>query len=644
MSSSQLSQLSDGTEKGQSPPAYRSVKDLPYELREHCVIYFEEGLYLQALNLLISLITAGTSSSPNAPAFLPPPQHLALAATLVVHPTTTTRAPSGDHLQASNAALRLLRLTNRLFGPLNANFATAFAFSSPSRNRRGGGARRNRGDEDLSPAGAGEDLDAVSTGLATTGSLWVQAEDVWQAVGWAFNCSVLYPKRWARWKLWLDFLIEVLEDDWAERERTSESILLEDEDAQQSAEEVLEESLLVKYMPTSLSGYGGNRRIVRAIFADGSPKALNEFKEVFRNETKERAKKEPDVLTKRHEKVNIEEDFYADYQDEDEDSDPAVEGGAKRRKRSSSRRPSRHPSSKAASDDSDGSNNRRNNPESDDDMSDADSTSSPLPASDPTPNGSSELGDASALLLRHRLMFLLSTVSARLPNTFTNLEFLYDRYVEHMRVLPLTTFHLFITAPSARAEHAFFNAAAYSSILQILLRVLTGASTSPDLLPPTTTTTTPTTTTTENHKKKKRNLRNNSTPTSSTDPDHDHDQDHDTPTDELTQPKLERWYLPHAATSSSLTNNVRVSLVLETLMRLLLMHVGLTATPALERALEAGIRARREKIAGDGRRKTKVSSKGWEWRALMGSEGRLRAMVGLLKEMEVGSEKEEKDG
>jgi hypothetical protein len=58
---------------------------------------------------------------------------------------------------------------------------------------------------------------------------------------------------------------------------------------------------------------------MRAILADGSEKAVNEFGEVFKNETKER-KKEP-VALKARKPLNIDEDKWGDYdvrEDEDE--------------------------------------------------------------------------------------------------------------------------------------------------------------------------------------------------------------------------------------------------------------------------------------------------------------------------------------
>src|SRR2546423_6130687 len=69
---------------------YRPARALPFELSRHVLIYFEEALYSQAFNLLISLLSSSSAArDPGTPAFVPSPVHLSLAATLAVHPTLT---------------------------------------------------------------------------------------------------------------------------------------------------------------------------------------------------------------------------------------------------------------------------------------------------------------------------------------------------------------------------------------------------------------------------------------------------------------------------------------------------------------------------------------------------------------------------
>ncbi|KAL8698400.1 MAG: hypothetical protein Q9224_001871, partial [Gallowayella concinna] len=261
-------------------PAWRPVKQLPYELREHCIIYFEESLYVPALHLLISLLNAGTSSTTPTPAFLPPPQQLAFVATLALHPSLTTRAQSEDKLQASNLALKYLRLVLTLVGPINGKLRDAFAFSTVETSSRRGAKRRTTGD-DLSPTK--DDLDGINTDLANAGSVWARAQDFWHLVGWAFNCSVLHARRWERWQLWLLYMVEVLDKDWA----LSAQMRADDPNHERDPRET---SMIVQYLNGGDIPARQERRILRAIFADGTAKSTGEFSEIWRNETKERKK------------------------------------------------------------------------------------------------------------------------------------------------------------------------------------------------------------------------------------------------------------------------------------------------------------------------------------------------------------------
>ncbi|KAI9719077.1 MAG: hypothetical protein M1812_003707 [Candelaria pacifica] len=546
-------------ETNQKPPnRYRAARQLPYQLKENCLIFFEEGLYSQGLTLLLNLLSAGTSTASSTgqpvPAFAPPHQHLSLAATLVVHPSLTTRASSNERIRASNTALRLLRLSNKLLGPVNANFATAFTFNNP------GGLRRSTNNwrrvTDAESPSSNEDQDSVNNVLAKAGSLWTRAEDFWQVVGWAFNCSVLWPKRWARWKLWLEFMLDVLRDDWEERVRMNE-----EREEWDNEMDYLEESMIVKYLPSDFSRYGGNRRIVRAVFADGSPKCLNEFKEIFKNETTERTKKNS---TKKLEvKVNVEEDIYADYMEAEEDSDdeetqthePAI--------------------ASPSSDDSVYITPHNNRP-----------TNKPSPI---VPNGATLFGGMESLNLRQRFLALLSQTSASLPQTFTPLQTLYDLYVENIRPLPLATFSLLLT-PST----PYLPPSALSSLSQLLLRSLLSSNAPLPSTLITLNTTTP----------------NNTQIIAN---------------DELTQEILERCYLPYAANTKNVLDNTKVGLLVEGLLRLLARHEILVWTESLEFAVEEGVRNREMKVRDDGRRSRGGVGKGEEMAWLKGNRERMRA-------------------
>ena len=373
----------------------------------------------QALTLLTSLLTSGNSSNHLSAAFVPPSQHLALAATLAVHPSLTIRARSADLLQAANLALRYLRLVHQHVGPVNANFREAFAFTSAETSSRRGGSARRRAGEGASPVA--QDAENVNTDLASIESLWARAEDFWHVVGWAFNCSVVNKRRWERWRVWLEYMLQVLEDDWNLRRNMAD---VENDDRR---EDPREESLIVQYLGPDGARTGKERRVVRAVFADGSPRALSEFKEIWRHETRER--KPDSAATKKLEtKVNVDEDIYGDYLKDDDSSD----------------------------------------------LEDAPSGTSPpstpsSPSRTPTlPSGASPLGGPVALNLRLRLLSLLSTVSATLPSTSTPITTLYDLYLTQIRPLPLPSFSVLLSPTSLR----HFAPSAASSLTQYILRSL----------------------------------------------------------------------------------------------------------------------------------------------------------------------------
>ncbi|KZF18980.1 hypothetical protein L228DRAFT_286213 [Xylona heveae TC161] len=609
MTSPGLLDTQKGPEKNsKQEKKYRPVRPLPYELRQHCIIYFEEELYHQALSLLLDLVGGGTDTwgFPHAvPAYVPPPQHFALAATLIVHPGLTTRARSSEFVHASNAAVRLVRIANKLMGPINADFGTAFTFTGLSVSRRGGGSSRRRVAAEQIAAPRHEDADAINSEIANEGGLYALAEDFWHVVGWAFNCSVSWKRRWLRWKLWLETMLEVLEDDWIARE----NLWLDNEDGEEELE-VLENSLIARYLRTDLNRYGGVRRIVRAIFADGSSTNLNEFREVFRKETKERKRKQ-DPIFKREQRVNIDEDNFGDYLDENEDDDDdddntgadpyanleellAEDGTPEQSGKRKRGGPGRRVAVKAEEDTKGNS------------MTVFDS---PSFSSEDAFNGSEPLGGMEAVQLRRRLLYLLSAVSHALPDSFTPITSLYDLYLDHLRPLPLAKFNLFISPIPVPT----FNPSAHSSLVQLLLRSML-ASSAPAL---------PRAGPARGSRGER--IRKSGDSTSL--------RDSSELSDFLTQDLLERHFLPFAASSAGPADNAKVSLMLECLMRLLAMHVGLSRSPTLgsssqepnegsvdksqdedpsqgtlRRAVEQGIAAREEKAAKpEGRKRKKVA-------------------------------------
>ncbi|KAL1900165.1 hypothetical protein Sste5346_002475 [Sporothrix stenoceras] len=126
---------------GPSSP-YRPVRNIPYQLRDHIRVFLEEKMYGEAIQLLTSLAAAGgsdglnllptatTTSTPTTetPIWLPPPSHLAVLASLAIHPAYTTRTQDGTDLRVAGHAMQYLRHVLTVAGPVGAEMATAFAY------------------------------------------------------------------------------------------------------------------------------------------------------------------------------------------------------------------------------------------------------------------------------------------------------------------------------------------------------------------------------------------------------------------------------------------------------------------------------------------------------------------------------------
>jgi len=101
--------------------------------------------------------------------------------------------------------------------------------------------------------------------------------------------------------------------------------------------------------------------------------------------------------------------------------------------------------------------------------------------------------------------------------------------------------------------------------------------------------------------------------------------------DVLTQVNLECCFLPFAANTSSIEDNAKVSLLVETLFRLLATYGGIEYTPELIAAIDIGIKAREKKCTGT-RKKKSGSAKddeGMIW--LNASAERMRLLLGHYK-------------
>lgn len=385
------------------------ARQLPLELKQHCQIYLEENLHILALRVLGRLQSASIKTAVpamnwtpckhdgNESIYCPPPNQLAFLGTLMVHPDLTTRLREDHWANVSSTALEYLRNILRSVGPVNARFQDAFRFGQSLRRSRGG-----------TPDGydAADDVGGEPQLYGRYGkhSVWRRGQDFFNVVGWAFNCSVLYPNRWDYWRQWLEFLFDVIEADLEERTRLDEQA-----HAQAGGEDgqcryaLLADSMLAGYVNQRNGRTGGLKWIVRVIFADGQDSSASLFQEVWDKEHKGLSRNK--TLKKRKRKINIEKGDF---------------GG----------------------------------------LLDDDSVYSSQNSEPPTPQKKksfAEKHDASALessyvesiALRQRLFAMLSYLCHYLPKPPLDLPELYETYETQIRSLPLSLFTAFVDSTTS---------------------------------------------------------------------------------------------------------------------------------------------------------------------------------------------------
>ncbi|KAM4054696.1 major facilitator superfamily transporter [Hirsutella rhossiliensis] len=300
-----------------TPCPYREARQLPRQLKDHCQIFLEEQIYTCAINLLNSTLGSGLSrETPTRKAVpVPPPSHIALLATLVVHPLHTTRADNPDHLIVSSLALDYLRNLLTIAGPINAGFRAAFQFYSTPRRSRRPAHTGHASDSDMSDGDSDRDLDLVRGRMANEASVWSRGQDLWSTVGWTFNTATVHPHRWRYWKAWLELLLDVLDADWAERERLDHEA--HEAGGKRGDEPVTSraESMIYMYMEQRDGRQTGHKRIIKALFADGGSLSSSAFPEVFEKEP--RGPKKASRKRKREQALDLVNDKFGDYFDDD---------------------------------------------------------------------------------------------------------------------------------------------------------------------------------------------------------------------------------------------------------------------------------------------------------------------------------------
>lgn len=230
------------------------------------------------------LISGSSWSEANGrlPTFVPPAGFIAFISTLTVHPSTTTKAKSSEKLEASTHANRYLRQLSLVAGPRNARLADAFCFHTKAAFRGRGSLSYKR--RDTSVEDVDQDIRVIDAKIAGDQGLWARAEDFWHVVGWAFNCAAQKSARWPTWKLWLENMLDLMEVDLRECAHAEALVA-----GKGLNETVGGKSMIAQYVHggTAGLGHGQRYRIMRAIFAHGTSTDRKEFKEIWKDETKE---------------------------------------------------------------------------------------------------------------------------------------------------------------------------------------------------------------------------------------------------------------------------------------------------------------------------------------------------------------------
>lgn len=506
--------------------------------------------------------------------------HLSIAATLLVHPTTTTRLERSAEVDAPHLALRLLRLLTTLVTPTEAKLDVAFSFARAQTSRSG---HRSHAGEVVDTQEGGNDSKPLHLGLAAEDSLWSRAQDFWHVVGWAFNCSVLHPERWEYWQIWLEFMCGVIEDDWAKREQEFQSHSTQNDGSTEGTEgkrkisssmgldgpPIFKESLIFQYISSEFAA-GQPRRIFRAIFADGSSSSFNEFRQVFDRELVLRSNK-PRANSKKRDRVNIDRGQYGDYLSEDETDGENNEAAGVQTPQSGSKSPA------VASKPRRSKRTRRGT------RSAADSSTGQEAEEGQTTTqhaGISSIGGLGSLNIRKRLLNILLKVSLQLPKEFTASPKLFQNFIDYIRHQPLPIFQAFVS-PYVLQQ---FSDAELSTLCELLLF----------------------------------NLCESSAP--------------ETEEGTLTQTKLELCFLPYATASPRVVDNIKMSILLESCIVLLAKSNMLSATDEFKKAVETGILRRAERSMDQIRRnQTSRQQEPIEWSWLVESGERLNYLVELLQ-------------
>lgn len=340
---------------------------------------------------------ASKQSRKTKPIPIPPPSHLALLNTLLVHPLHTTRADKPDHLDVSSQALAYLRNLLTTVGPVNADFRSAFQFQLAPRGGRRWTQHGTGNDSDDSDDDASGDEERLRGKIANESSLWSRGQDFWTTVGWAFNCSILYPNRWRYWKVWLEFMLDVLEADWEERDRRDQEAYRASGKSGDIPHTSRSQSMILMYMEQQGGRQNGIKGILKSLFADGDELSSSAYREVFDKEP--RGPRKQSKKRKREQVLDLENDKFGDYFD-----DESISSG----------------------------------------ISEPPTPQKPKDKRKAAEAGGHYPGMVESVAIRLRLFKLLSAVTYTICKR-SELNELYEEFAVSIRLLPLKIFSLFVT-------------------------------------------------------------------------------------------------------------------------------------------------------------------------------------------------------
>lgn len=206
---------------------YARAIPMPSTLKGTVNNCFHEHHFAAGIQLLESLSSARDGSKK---VYIPAPEHLSLLATLAVHPDFANDPEL--YQEVSVPACRYLRRITSAVGPSACGIGDIWRFDKHERKSR----RKRKLNQATGPF---KNIDMSKYEVEE--SLWGNAENLWQVVGWAFSTGH------TAWLGFIRVLLHVLEIDLRDKEP--------------------KDSLVVQYLRTDIHSELGWKKALKAIFA-----------------------------------------------------------------------------------------------------------------------------------------------------------------------------------------------------------------------------------------------------------------------------------------------------------------------------------------------------------------------------------------